>query len=114
MDCRDTDKGILIPYLFFIKMKNLVGWKLYFSDGNSIDSNQMKFNDAPTGGVQAFILWYEVSKNKYDAEIQHSLHLYTLDSNSNGKIGQNIREGRFEEILNIARTDKVPVINMED
>ncbi len=96
-------------------MKNLVGWKLYYTDGNIVDSTQMKFNNAPTGGVQAFLLWYEVSKDKYFVEIQHSLHSYVLNSNNNNpKIGQNIREGRFEEILNIARADKVPVINMED
>ena len=110
MDCRDTDNGILIPYLFFMIMKDIVGWKLYYADGNIVDSSQMKFDDAPPGGVQVFAIWY-VDNKVYSVDIHHSYHTYAF-KDSEVKIGHNIREGRFKELLNIESIDKVPVITM--
>ena len=96
-----------------MRMENLVGWKLYYADGNIVDSTKMKFDDAPEGGVQVLLKWYEVN-NKYSVEIEDSLHTYMLYSNmKKAKIGHNIRKEKFEELLNIAKADKVPVISME-
>jgi len=94
-------------------MENLVGWKLYYADDSIVDSTQMKFDDAPQSGVQVLLKWNEINKNEYSVEIQDSLHSYVLNSNmKKAKIGHNIRKGKFEEILSLAKADKIPVISM--
>lgn len=91
----------------------LVGWKLYYADASVIDSTQMKFENAPNGGTEVLVKWYETDEGKYSVEVQSGLDTYVLDSDTkNVKLGHNIRKERFEEILNIAMADKIPVIGI--
>lgn len=91
----------------------LVGWKLYYADGSRVDSTQIKFDNALPRGAEVLLKWYKM-KDKYFVEIQSGLDFYVLYSNitEHAKLGHNIRKEKFEEILKIAKNDKIPITNM--
>ena len=94
----------------------LVGWKLYYANESIIDSTQMKFDNVPRSGIEVLLKWYKIDKDKYSVEIQSGLDYYVLYSNiteqEKFKLGHNIRKEKFEEILEIAKNDKIPITNM--
>ncbi len=98
----------------------LVGWKLYYADGKTIDSTQIKFDDAPQIGVEVLLKWYKRKKGGYSVEVQNGLDFYILYSDiaellhlpNTIKLGRNIPRKYFDELLITARADKTPVIEM--
>ena len=90
----------------------LVGWKLYYADGSVIDSTKMKFDNAPQGGAEVLVKWHK-NESKYSVDIQSGLDFYSINSDiKNVKHGLNIRKERFEEMLEVAKNDKVPITSM--
>ena len=98
----------------------LVGWKLYYADGSTIDSTQMKFDDAPQIGVEVLLKWYKRSKGGYSVEVQNGYDFYVLYSDvaedlkvpKQIKLGKNLPREYFDEILAKARADKTPITRM--
>jgi len=98
----------------------LVGWKLYYEDGATVDSTQIKFKDAMQTGVLILLKWYKRSKGGYSVEVQNGLDFYVLYSDTAEsfdlpeeiKLGRNVTRPMFDEVLKIARADKTPVTEM--
>lgn len=100
----------------------LVGWKLFYTDGSTVTSAQMRFEDAPQQGVQVLVKYYRRAKGGYSREIQNGLDMYvlfseqplTLDLPPEIKLGENVSNARFYEVLGAAREDAEIVTEMSD
>ncbi len=100
----------------------LVGWKLFYSDGSAITSAQMRFEDAPQQGVQVLIKYYRRAKGGYSREIQNGLDMYVLFSEQpltlnlppEIKLGENVSNPCFYEVLRAAREDAEIVTEISD
>lgn len=100
----------------------LVGWKLFYTDGATITSEQMLFNDAPQVGVQVLIKYYRREQGGHSREIQNGLDMYvlfseqpiTLDLPPEIKKGENLTNQRFDELLALARADEAIITTMAD
>lgn len=98
----------------------LVGWKLVYTDGTTITSAEMQFNDAPQLGVQVLIKYYRRAKGGHSREVQNGLDLYVLYSDQAERLdlppeikkGQNLPNRVFQEILTAARADEEIVTEM--
>ena len=98
----------------------LVGWKLFYTDGSTVTSAEMPFNDAPQPGVQALVKYYQRAKGGYSREVQNGLDLYVLYSDQAEQLdlppeikkGQNLPNRVFQGILERARADKQIVTEM--
>ena len=44
-------------------MPTVVGWRLYYADGSTVDANQMPWPDAPREGVQVLVVFYDTFDN---------------------------------------------------
>lgn len=85
----------------------LVGWRLWYADGSSIDSTQMKFDQAPQVGVAALIKYYKRANGGYSHEVQNGLDLYILFSDKAEdlvlppqiKKGKNMPNGEWDKLL---------------
>lgn len=99
---------------------SLVGWKLFYTDGSTITSAEMSFNDAPQNGIQVLIKYYKREKGGYSREVQNGLDLYVLYSDQAEQLdlppdikkGENLTNQRFEELLALARADTEIVTEM--
>lgn len=99
---------------------SLVGWKLFYTDGTTITSAEMSFNDAPQDNVQVLIKYYKRESGGYSREIQNGLDMYVLYSEQplslnlppEIKKGANLTNQRFQKLLTLARADEEVVMEM--
>lgn len=99
----------------------LVGWKLWYTDGSFITSNDIKFDEAPQAGVQALIKYYKRSKGGYSREIQTGLDMYVLYSEQpldlelppQIKKGENLSDEDWTKFNKMVRDDKDMVESMK-
>lgn len=51
----------------------VVGWRLYYADGSTVDSKQSSWEDAPQGGIEVLVVFYE-GQDKHGRPLRGLFH----------------------------------------
>lgn len=100
-----------------LRNRQLIGFKIWYSNGKIITSRDSKWTDAPQGGVQVVKMFYS-SDNGIEVNVHSKQEYYLLDAilklPKEIKTGKAIRYERFIEILTESQTDEEIVSDLNE